>query len=144
MSTTKWNFFSNSGFPLVRRRLLGIKESIFVTLVAAGWMLAEELASNLCSEVTNIDSFIPRRLFFGWRRAVRILMLRDLRWASDGYDFSRSLSVNSIKFHFLEIIYLLPPSSKSFNWFPELPTNRTPEDKLSIFVISEQDLDVSL
>ena len=49
------------------RRPQGRKEFRIVTLVAAGWMFAWMLTSNLCSEVINIDSFLPWGLCFGWR-----------------------------------------------------------------------------
>ena len=49
-------------FSLQNRRTRKMKKDIFVTLVAAGWMFAHALASNLCSEATNISFFIFRVL----------------------------------------------------------------------------------
>ena len=39
------------------------------------------------------------------------------------------ISVNPIKFHFSELLHLLSSSPNPSNWFSELPTSRTPEDK---------------
>ena len=40
--------------------------SIFVTLVAAVWMFAYALASEPCSEATNIEALFSSRAVFGW------------------------------------------------------------------------------